>query len=563
MAAADWLERLNRATEYRELQVVFSEMAAAARSTSDGPRLATSIDEAIRRIEQERLRDEEELRAFEQEYESFKQQQAGVVGWLKRHLPFTETRRIERQHIDTVADHRAEVLADNLVIARAQMVKEQILPPELRRLGYEASVWRQRLGESDSVSRLRDHAVAVRELGAELLRSRAFLKEVEADIQAFGEARFSDDEDRRRKDADRSAARSEWAELQAEVQSEEALRSGAVKRLGELIEQELSAREPSFQALTERLALLETASRRAKDLESTLEQVRLAIKPLRELIAQQAAIPAERDKLARKARELRADADAAARRRVHAATNLGEHRARYEAAAGVLERAQAAANAATKADQAQRGSGPEVSAEHAFDYSPPAPEDLTRAQRTLAQAQDEVRVANAAHDAAQTEADRAEREVEKLQKELDSVRAEDDKLSERERKSRDELVAGRDRLQPTLERVQPLVGDYLTALNALGRTSSLRELLGDVAWQAGRSLSRTAFGPPSSYASSLTEHDLRGADEHHARLLTALQEEHRQLSRGLADDRKQRQEAWSARCRELLGGDLAAEVCKT
>ena len=70
-------------------------MASAAESASDGESLAQSIDEAIRRIEQERIRDEDELKQFEQQYAQFRDQQSGVVGWFKRHIPFTATRAAE------------------------------------------------------------------------------------------------------------------------------------------------------------------------------------------------------------------------------------------------------------------------------------------------------------------------------------------------------------------------------------------------------------------------------------------------------------------------------------
>ena len=129
---APWLERLTRATDYRELQLVFTEIAAEAGRTTDPVGLARQIDEAILRIERERLHDEDELRSFEREYESFKESKSGVVGWLKRHVPFTETRRQDQEHQQAVEDQQAELLADNLVIARAQMLKESLLASDVR-----------------------------------------------------------------------------------------------------------------------------------------------------------------------------------------------------------------------------------------------------------------------------------------------------------------------------------------------------------------------------------------------------------------------------------------------
>ena len=134
-SAPDWLDRLSGATDYRQLQTVFSEIVSVARGAGEQPELAHSIDEAIRRLEEERARAEVELRDVQTQYESFKQQQSGVIGWFKRHIPFTATRRKELGHRDVVSEQQAEILADNLVIARAQMLKEQFLTAEHRQLG--------------------------------------------------------------------------------------------------------------------------------------------------------------------------------------------------------------------------------------------------------------------------------------------------------------------------------------------------------------------------------------------------------------------------------------------
>ena len=122
MSDSNWLERLNGATEYRDLQVAFSDLSAQARVATDGEQLASSIDEAIRRIELERLRDEDELQEFEQEYEQFRNQQSGVVGWFKRHIPFTETRRQEKQHKE---EQTKKVPARHLTKCNRQRYEDQ------------------------------------------------------------------------------------------------------------------------------------------------------------------------------------------------------------------------------------------------------------------------------------------------------------------------------------------------------------------------------------------------------------------------------------------------------
>src|SRR5262249_23017322 len=130
-----WLERLNRATSYADLQQVFSEILADAQSGGDNDGLVQSIDEAIRRLEEERDRDQVGLQEVQSQYDSLRESNKGMVGWLKRHLPFTETRRKEHEHRGNVGEQMAEILGDNLVIARAQMVKERFQTTSQRKLG--------------------------------------------------------------------------------------------------------------------------------------------------------------------------------------------------------------------------------------------------------------------------------------------------------------------------------------------------------------------------------------------------------------------------------------------
>ncbi len=178
-----WLERLNQATEYRELNVVFSDIAANARSsTPNDVELAKCIDLAIGRIQQESLRDEQQLKTAETEYQAFKEQNSGLLGWLRRHLPFTEARRREKRHNQAVADQRAEILADQFIISRAQMIKEHLLPPDSRRLGQRANQWQQWLDECTSPSRMQDLASLVHQLGDELGQSYAFINELDANL---------------------------------------------------------------------------------------------------------------------------------------------------------------------------------------------------------------------------------------------------------------------------------------------------------------------------------------------------------------------------------------------
>ncbi len=63
-AERTWLSLLNGATNYSELQNAFELMSVDAQSTDDSEAMIASIDEAIRRIERERARDQNRTRWF-------------------------------------------------------------------------------------------------------------------------------------------------------------------------------------------------------------------------------------------------------------------------------------------------------------------------------------------------------------------------------------------------------------------------------------------------------------------------------------------------------------------
>src|SRR5687767_100872 len=173
-SAASVLDRLNSATSYQQLQAAFAEIVSQAHAKPEDPELARTIDEVVRRLEQERARDEQELREVQSRYESFQTQHQGVVGWFKRHIPFTETRRLEVEHRGEVADQQAEILADNLVIARAQMIKERLLGPSQRKLGRRPPEWRSRYDAGLSPPNLTSLGDTLKELDSEIERSGHF-----------------------------------------------------------------------------------------------------------------------------------------------------------------------------------------------------------------------------------------------------------------------------------------------------------------------------------------------------------------------------------------------------
>ncbi len=170
-----WLDLLAQSTNYADLQNAFHQMEGEANSTNDPVALVQAIDEAIFRIEKERDRDNVELKNFTGDYEAFKAQHSGVFGWLKRKIPFTETRTKELEHRENVSEQQAEILADNFVIARAQMLKQRLLPSTLRSIGLRVPDWQSRLLTQRSISMIREFGNSVLELKKRSVRSSSFM----------------------------------------------------------------------------------------------------------------------------------------------------------------------------------------------------------------------------------------------------------------------------------------------------------------------------------------------------------------------------------------------------
>ena len=292
-ATSDWLHLLNDALDYQALQQAFSEIAARAQSGADDPSLAAAIDEAVRRIEAERASDEHELAEIQERYASFQEAHRGVIGWFKRHMPFTETRRQDVKHRTEVADQQAEILADNLVIARAQMLKERFLQPTDRKLGRRPAQWKTELDASQGVSQLANLAAVLRHLAAESNSSRAFLKLLRDDVEAFAGAAFASDDDRKRRDADLAVARQELAELEREVAQEDTLKQEALVRVGRLVTDELTAGNAAFRGDAQELERLAASLTRWQSAVHSCGQLTSVVAQVGGLAQQLAALPGQ------------------------------------------------------------------------------------------------------------------------------------------------------------------------------------------------------------------------------------------------------------------------------
>jgi hypothetical protein len=342
----DWLARLDQATSYRELQSAVSQMFAAANSTNDSAALAAAIDEAIRRIENERARDQAELKSDTADYDAFKQQQSGVLGWLKRKMPFTETRRQDVQHREAIDEQKAEVLADNFIIARAQMLKERLLPPDDRRMGARLDEWQNRFLKHESIHGIREYGAVVQALTQSVSTASVFVKNVQIDIEAFSQADFADKEDRARRDVDLQVGRSEAKALQDEVQSKSSLRKSAIKRLSELVRDELLSQDPSFRTVVDHSQQLSEVFKQfpgtLKLVDDRLTNSKTLLAKLKEL----QTIPELLDKQQHATQALRRQCDEAESRLASVNRDLINPAQQYESATRNLEQSKLAYNAA-------------------------------------------------------------------------------------------------------------------------------------------------------------------------------------------------------------------------
>jgi hypothetical protein len=560
----DWLQRLSAATTYQELQAAFNEIVMQAQSGVDSARLAASIDEAIRRLEQERARDEQELQEIQARYDAFKQQQSGVVGWFKRHIPFTETRRQEVEHRGDVADQAAEILADNLVIARAQMIKERLLGPDDRRMGLRPGQWQSRLDEHQAVDQLQPLGLSLRDMAGEVERSQAFLAEIKQDIEGFAGANFKTAEDRGRRDADLQAARQELAVLERELQEETLLKANGLKRLCCLVVDELGAGDAAFRADTERLEQLQGAQDR-------LDQARAALSRLRAEAGKIGGLARELEELPQKIRQFedslrktesqRAAAQAEALKKT---AILDDRRLLYEDAQRAHLSAQQSLQVARQfyeAYLAERGAAAAPGTQAEVSDSPVAWQ-YEEAKQAAQAAEENFRAGSSPFETAQREAELAQSALEKLSLQIESQRRELSALEQKAPQLRSEMASVAHRAQADFDSAATALAWYLGA-PAVDAAPALRpdELaMGHAGWISSQGLQR-----PLADALLRSEHDPR----RHGQATAVLERVAKWLDahqQAIGQDRSaataRRTAAWQRRCRELLGDDLAIEACK-
>ena len=550
--APQWLERLGRATEYRELHDLFAEIAADARTAQNQLEFANYIDEAIGRLLKETRYDKEDLQKVAVAYDSFKEQHSGCIGWLLRHLPFTAPRRQEKLYNRNLADRQAEMLANRMIIARAEIIKEQLLPPDTRQLGHSFNQWQQRLTECNSLARIHELAARVRDLRLEIEQSQAFVKRLDSDLDAFANARFSEQEDQRRKDVDLSAARNELSVLKSEISSEQSLRADSIQLLGRIVSDDLSSGDSNYRSILHRLGMLETASERAKKAEDSFKQLHSSIEPIYQSAKELESIPDRRQRLFEQIQKIKRDAEDADRRRAKLAADFASHVTRYDTAKDNVDRARSGVNAAKGVYDAYLV---EIGAvELPPDDSSPVAAEYARRQDELKRAEAELKTIARPYEAAKSDLRRAEQEAEALQNKATKLKHEEDSLGQQLQQLRAKVNAAQVHLREAIVAAEKNAEHFMEALGPIDRDNAKLEF--------DRIIPNSQWGSSPLAPSSDSKHDLKQTQDLYARALRHLKEVRDSLDRDLSSNEEHRKSLFAARCTELLGDKLSKEVCQ-
>lgn len=556
----DWLQRLAEATDYRDLRGSFSELQLQARSSPDGSALAKSIDQAIFRIEQERARDQRELDSFEQQYAAFKNQQSGVTGWLKRHLPFSETRRQDQMHQRTMADQVAEVCADNLFIARCQMLKQSLLPKDQRQLGLTVEQWRKRLDGCESIPQLREYGNGMVELALALQSAQAFTSEIRQDIDAFAKACFSDPGKQQGQKADLAAARHELSAIDSEIEAHQNLLTKVVERAKQLVDEELSMHDAAYYTLLKRIEHWKDCLQIIKppiDLAGNLAELTSKRSTWCDALQQNAH---RQQDLRSRAEDLRRELASARQRLIQAEQHRSEVALHHDEAKRRSDGATAAFESAKALfdRHCAKAEGDLLSSGGAVD---PVHHEFQRLKRDRDAAQVAVQIAAVPYEAAASHYAAAAQTVTKLESEMVTVERKLETLARETEDLEENLATSSESLTAGIGELEPLLNAYFLGVETLDWKSQVVELSRSVHWEGALHTMRT--GP----AAQLRQAPFTAADSINLKtffddVAEALRQDKTSLKQRLAEDERRRLNAWQQRCSELLEKNAATLVCQ-
>ena len=545
-----WLQQLDEATNYQQLQSVFSQISREATERNDSRQLIASIDVAIQRIEQERSRDANELDDFETSYSQFKTQQRGILGWFRRHLPFTETRRQELGHRDAIADQRAEILADNLVIARAQMLKQRLLPPDERQLGETAQLWKDRLGDCESVDRVGEYGQTLQALIDEMSVSTAFVEEIRAEIDAFAAGKFTSQEDQQRQRDDLSAVRLELAEFESELDEEVAIRSAAIKRAGDLVREQILNSDHEFYELTKQIEGLqqkhdtaEVATAKAEELDKLLDQIHDCTKQLDDCEKERIRLEVERERLRRELGSSEARLDRTSRK-------LEQASEPYQVAKRAADKSEAAISAANRiySRHQQAGGGADSGDEIKAEY-----ERLVKEHEDTLQ---HLEAAKVPYEELASKHQLRKQETESLRKEFQSAEQAADENDNKATSLRRSLQDASGKIPQVLAELEPHLDAYLNDMDSLPFESRVSVLHRSLQW---RSVFQGRI--PGSIDSIHTLSPNQGRIDEVRKLIEAIRNDVEAIKQLLSSARRESHQRWKQRCHDLLGDRLARQVC--
>ena len=485
MTDKSWLAVLEQATSYRELQQVFTQMASEANTTSEPLALAASIDEAIRRIEQERARDSSELDSFAAEYDAFKSQQSGMIGWFKRKLPFTETRKQELKHRGSVDEQKAEILADNFVIARAQMLKERMVPSSSRRMGLRPQEWRDNLHRHESIDEIRDYGNFLNALGHEISSAQLFTESVRVEINAFSEASFGDKQDRTQRDVDLRTARGEVKLLEDEIRDKEGLRTSSFNRLAALIHDELMRNDPAYRTLISHSDQLKGVTEHFAKLAKVVEEFHGQLETVCSKLGELQAIPSQRESLDKKLHKLQAEFKDSEFQRTCASDALREPSRLYDSASRELTSTKAALEAAkriydaylaeqTSADQNRA----EVTSDFDFEGTSPVVAEYGRLKNAYSQAEENLKRVTPPCESAKRTRDLVTQQTNFIRMKIDESNNELRKLDDQDSQLTKQVIAARDGTSRLGASLRPLLRTHSVNLQGLSWLENSRFLAG-------------------------------------------------------------------------------------
>ena len=339
-----WLTRLERPTTYPELHALFEEMTQAAEAPTDRSLLAEQLEEAIRCIGRESVHDQRIYDEYEAAYEAFQEKESGVVGWLRRHLPFTETRQKDKAHRADLRSQQAELLGNLATIARIRLLRAALLSEDERPVGAPAGVWQSRLGPLAADGDLVALADGLHALAAHLGPARLWLDDLRTDIEGFADARFEAPEARALHDGDLEAARGELGARLVDLEEKQALHTDMQAALRRGLHEQLLQDSRAYRELVERSRELAAAAeagasvlRKQAELHEALEAAHREAETLQELDDDASSFPRAFDRLQRELDEARETTGRAQLEMERAEAPLGEAHAQVREARDLVE----------------------------------------------------------------------------------------------------------------------------------------------------------------------------------------------------------------------------------